>query len=132
MAKITADNLEAEVKKILEEYGEEVNDNLGDIVKNMTKKGVQALRAESASTFGTSRNRKQKYSKTWKSQIETGRLSTQGTLYNEQSGLPHLLEHGHALVAGGRKVGEVAGRVHIAKVEDELIRLFEREVKSKL
>lgn len=132
MAKITADALEAEVKKILAEYGEEVNENLGEIVNGMTKKGLQALRAESASTFGTVPNRERKYAKTWKSQLETGRLSTQGTLYNEQSGLPHLLENGHALVAGGRKVGMVPGRVHIAKVEDELVRLFEREVKRKL
>lgn len=132
MAKITAEALESEVKKILEEYGEEVNENLDDIVKRMTQKGLQALKADSASTFGTTKTRQKKYAKTWRSSVETGRLSTQGTLYNEQSGLPHLLEHGHALVAGGRKVGEVAGRVHIAKVEDELIRLFEREVKGKL
>ena len=132
MAKITAEALESEVKKILEEYGEEVNENLDDIVKRMTQKGLQALKADSASTFGTTKTRQKKYAKTWRSSVETGRLSTQGTLYNEQSGLPHLLEHGHALVAGGRKVGEVAGRVHIAKVEGELIRLFEREVKSKL
>lgn len=131
-SKITAEALETEVKRILEEYSEEVTENLGDIVKDITKKGVQAIRAESASTFGTVRNRKRKYSKTWTSQTETGRLSTQGAIYNTQAGLPHLLEHGHALVAGGRKVGEVAGREHIAKVEKELVRLFEQEVKRKL
>lgn len=131
-SKITAEALEQEVKKILAEYGEEVNENLGDIVTDMTKKGIQALKAESAATFGTVPNRKRKYAKTWKTQMETGRLSKQGTLYNEQAGLPHLLENGHALIAGGRKIGDVAGRRHIAKVEDELIRLFEQEVKSKL
>ena len=132
MAKITADKLEAEIKKILEEYGQDVNDNLGDIVTEITKRGVKALKAESAATFGTTDSRKKKYAKTWTSSMETGRLSKQGSIYNTQPGLPHLLENGHALVAGGRKVGEVAGRKHISKVEDELIRLFEQEVKTKL
>lgn len=131
-SKITAEALGTEIRKILEEYGEEVTDNLGDIVTSMTKKGVQALKSESAAAFGTVKNRKKKYAKTWTTQMETGRLSKQGTIYNTQAGLPHLLEHGHAIVAGGRKVGDVAGRTHIAKVEKELVRLFEQEVKSKL
>lgn len=131
-SKITAEALEAEVKKILEQYGEEVTANMGDIVTDVTKKGVQALKSESAATFGTSPNRKKKYKNSWKSQMETGRLSKQGTLYNTEAGLPHLLEHGHAIVAGGRKLGNVAGREHIAKVEDELIRLMEQEVMRKL
>lgn len=132
MASITTDRLEAEVKKILSEYGDEVSDNLGEIVQKVTKKGVQALKAESQATFGTTKSRDRKYAKTWTSQMETGRLSKQGTIYNTQPGLPHLLEYGHAIVSGGRKLGNVAGRKHIAKVEEELERLFEQEVKSKL
>ncbi len=132
MASITVDRLEAEVKKILKEYGDDTSRNLTQITNQVTKKGVQALKAESAATFGESKQRKKKYKNTWTSTMVTKRLSSQGTIYNTQAGLPHLLEKGHALVAGGRKIGEVPGRVHIAKVEDELIRLFEKEVKSKL
>lgn len=131
-SKITADKLDVEVKKILSQYGDEVSANLGEIVTDITKKGVKALKAESAATFGESKQRKRKYKNTWTSKMATGRLSKQGTIYNTQAGLPHLLENGHALVAGGRKIGEVAGRKHIATVEDELVKIFEREVKSKL
>lgn len=131
-SKITVDKLDAEVKKILSQYGDEVSANLGEIVTEITQKGVKALKSESAATFGESKQRKKKYKNTWTSKMVTGRLSKQGTIYNTQAGLPHLLENGHALVSGGRKIGEVAGRKHIAKVEDELVRLFEREVKTKL
>ena len=131
-SKITVEALETEIKKILDEYGDEVTANMGEIVTDVTRKGVQALKSESAATFGTVKTRKKKYKNTWTSQMTTGRLSKQGTIYNTQAGLPHLLENGHALVAGGRKIGEVAGREHIAKVENELIRLMEQEVKTKL
>jgi len=131
-SKVTVDNLGEEIKKVLAEYGDEVSANLNEIVTDVTKKGVQALRSESAATFGTTKKRKKKYSKSWTSSFETSRLSKQGTIYNAQANLPHLLEHGHALVAGGRKMGTVPGREHIAKVEDELIKLMEQEVKSKL
>jgi hypothetical protein len=131
-SKITLENLDAEVKKILSQYGDEVSANMGEIVTDITKKGVKALKAESASTFGESKQRKKKYKNTWTSKMVTGRLSKQGTIYNTQAGLPHLLENGHALVAGGRKLGDVPGRTHIAKVEEELARIFEQEVKRKL
>ena len=135
--KVTPLDLEKEVSKILEQYGDDVNDNLGEIVTEMTKKGVKALRQASESTFGTSRSRKKKYAKTWTSSMETGRLSKQGSIYNSQPGLPHLLEYGHVSSNGtGRDYhtdkAPVKGREHIEKVEQDLIKLFEREVKSKL
>ena len=131
MAKrIPIDRLSAEVEKILNEYGENVQQNLGDIVKAMSKKGAQALRSQSKATFNG-----KDYSKGWTSQEETGRLSAQGTIYNKDlPGLPHLLEHGHALRRGGRSIGKgsVDGREHIKTVEDALIKEFEQKVKSKL
>lgn len=135
--KVTPLDLEKEVMKILDEYGQDVNDNLGEIVTEMTKKGVKALRKESEATFGTSKSRSKKYAKTWTSQMETGRLSKQGSIYNSQPGLPHLLEFGHVSANGtGRgystEKAPVKGRKHIEKVEQELVKLFEREVKSKL
>ena len=131
--KLTADRLGEEIKGILDEYADDVAQNLGVITKEITKKGVKALKTESRSTFGQTARRKKKYANTWTSQTETGRISAQGVIYNTQAGLPHLLEHGHVSRNGtGRTFGTVPGRVHIAKVEDELIENFQRELQSRL
>ena len=123
--KVPIDKLTDEVDKILKEYGENVQQNLGDIVKQMAKKGAQTLRSQSRGTFGGTGA----YAKGWTSTAQTGRVSAQGTIYNEDlPGLPHLLEHGHANRNGGR----TPGRVHIATVEDALIKEFEQKVKAKL
>ena len=126
--KVTIDNLGDAIKSILTEYDNQVSQNVNEITKKMTQTGVKALKSESKSSFGTVPWRKRKYADTWTSQFITGRLSSQGTIYNTQAGLPHLLEHGHAKVNGGR----VAGRAHIKPVEDMLIRQYESEVISKL
>ena len=123
--RIPIDRLTSEVEKILAEYGENVQQNLGDIVKQLSKKGAQTLRSQSRGTFGGTG----KYAKGWTSTAQTGRLSAQGTIYNQDvPGLPHLLEFGHANRGGGR----TAGRAHIAPVEAALIKEFESKVKSKL
>lgn len=125
MAKITPiERLQAEIDKILDEYGDNVRDNLDDITKAVGKKGVQALKSNARSSFnGTN------YAGGWKSKAETGRLSTTVTIYNAKlPGLPHLLEHGHAKRGGGR----VEGRAHIAPVEREIIDTFEKEIEWKL
>ena len=126
MAKRTPiDRLTLEVGKILEEYGENVQENLNEIVSQMSKQGAKAVKSEARGTFGGSG----KYASGWTSQVETGRVSAQGTIYNKDvPGLPHLLEHGHANRNGGR----TAGRIHIAKVEEQLVKDFESKVISKL
>jgi hypothetical protein len=133
MAKVTAGDLEDSIKKALDKYESEVKQTLASITKEVTKKGVQALKTESAETFGTTRKRDKKYSKTWTSSIETNTLSTQGTIYNTQSGLPHLLENGHVSRNGtGRTFGTVKGRPHISKVESEIERILLEEVNARL
>lgn len=125
MSKLTPiDRLQAEVSAILEEYGDEVAENLDEITKEVGKKGAKALRSSSKGSFGGSG----KYARGWTYEVEESRLGTTVTLYNRTPGLPHLLENGHAKRGGGR----VAGRSHIAPVEAELIESFEKEVASKI
>ena len=124
MAKIVPiDRLTAEIEKILENYGENVQQNINEVVGEMTKKGAKTLNQQSGQTFDG-----KKYRKSWTTQVETGRTSAQGTIYSKIPGLPHLLEHGHALRGGGR----TTGRAHIAPVEEALVKEFEQKVKSKL
>lgn len=126
--KVTVENLASEVQKILDDYGDEVSENLDKIVREVGKKGVQALKSESLSKFPSSKKHKKRYGETWKSEVTKKRLYTTVTIYNSQPGLPHLLEHGHAKVNGGR----VPGKVHIAPIENKLILQFEKEVTTEL
>lgn len=130
--KVSLENLDSEIKKILDEYGDEVNQNLDIITKRIGQKGAQALKNESLSKFPNSKKHKQRYGQTWTYEVEKKRLYTAVTIYNKQAGLPHLLENGHALVAGGRSLGQVPGYEHIAPVADRLEQEYEAEVKSKL
>ena len=131
--KVRAEELGEAVKQILNSYGTDVKKNLDVITKEVTQKGVQALRTESAETFNTTKKRKKKYARTWTSTFTTNVLSAQGIIYNTQAGLPHLLENGHVSRNGtGRSFGRVEGREHIAKVEREIQRLYMEEVLSKL
>ena len=123
--RVPVDKLSAAINKILEEYGDDVQYNMNDIVKDITKQWAKTLRSQSRSAVGGTG----KYAAGWTSQTETGRVSAQGTIYNKSlPGLPHLLEHGHANRNGGR----TPGRVHIAPVESALLIEFEQKVKSKL
>lgn len=119
----TIDKLDSAIEKILEEYGDNLREDVNSAVKAVTKKGVAAVKQGARSSFkGTGA-----YSKGWTSKFEEGRISAQGTIYNKDiPGLPHLLEHGHAKRNGGR----VAGKIHIGNVEQEIVQKFEREVKE--
>lgn len=127
--RIPPDALQSTVNGILAQYGESVRENVNDAVKEVTKNGVKQMKAASRGAVGGTG----KYAGGWTSQMETGRLSAQGTVYNGTvPGLPHLLEHGHALRNGGRASGFVAAHPHIAKVEQKMIEEFETKVNSKI
>lgn len=124
--KIPVDRLSAEINKILTEYGNEVQENVDDAARRVTKAGAKAVRGNAQSTFRVG-NGEKNYAKGWTSKFETGRLSAQGIIYNKDlPGLPHLLEHGHANRNGGR----TPGREHIAPVEQKIIEDFEKAVKK--
>lgn len=119
--KITADNLGEAIAEILEEYGDEVQKDMDDVVKDVGKAGVKAIKSASGVFGGTG-----KYRKGWTSQIDSERYGSKVTIYNRTPGLPHLLENGHAKRGGGR----VPGKTHIAPVEQELIKQFEEQIEK--
>lgn len=119
MAKI---DLAAEIGKILAEYGDQIADDIIDATKEVTKKAAKVVKQEAQNNF----NGTGAYAKGWSSQVETGRYSAQGVIYNKDlPGLPHLLEYGHAKRGGGR----VAGKIHIQPIEQEVIKSFEDVIK---
>lgn len=121
---ITIDQFASSIHDILEKYGDEINENMEEAVKAVSRKGAQAVKSAASSTFNGN-----KYASGWTSKTETGRMSAQGTIYNRTvPGLPHLLENGHAMRGGGR----VAGRPHIKPVEEKIIQEFEQEVRKNI
>ena len=122
MSAIPIDKFDAAIKEILEEYSENITENVQEAARKVTKAGVKAVKGNSRMFGGTGN-----YAAGWTSKFETGRLSGQGVIYNQTvPGLPHLLENGHALRNGGR----APGRSHIKPVEEKVINAFERAVKS--
>ena len=117
----TTDNFTLAINKILEEYKDDLVKDTDTLVRKLGQKGAKELKSASG-IFGGSGA----YAQGWKSKYEKKRLGATATLYNEKSGLPHLLENGHAKRNGGR----VAGRTHIAPVEERLVKEFEKAVKD--
>ena len=130
MAKaITVDRLGEEIAKILDEYASDITGNVEEATRRVTKMGVKTVKSESLRSFKDVNLDKGRYGTGWTSQIETGRFSAQGTIYNyKYPGLPHLLEYGHANRNGGR----TPGHVHIAPVEEKINADFERKIENEI
>lgn len=124
MAKVTLSNFADEVQKLLDGYGEDVERNVKEATHKVALLGVRTLQSESKNAVDGKR-----YYRGWRSYSETTRLSQKETIYNDkQPGLPHLLEHGHALRNGGR----TAPSAHIAPVEAKLVDAMKRELEGRL
>ena len=115
--RIKADQLGNEIDKILKEYGDDVEFYMKEVTLKIGRKGATAVKNEAHDKFNGN-----KYYKSWTaSEVKWPHYSSV-VIYNRKLyQLPHLLEHGHALVHGGRNVGSVDGRPHIAPVEEKLI-----------
>ena len=122
--RVKADQLGAAIEDILKEYGDEVEANLREVTKAVGKKGAQALRNESKDAFP---NGSGEYAKGWTSTEVRYPHYNSVYIHNKLPGLPHLLEHGHVLKRGGRQVGFVQGREHIAPVEEQIMQEFTQE-----
>ena len=115
MAKVTLETFQPEIQKILDEYAEDVNMSLDEVVDKAGQKAAQLLR--NTSPVDTHGKKPGAYAKGWKVE-KSGKTHRQlrhsATVYNKYPGLPHLLENGHALRQGGRS----PAIVHIKPVED--------------
>lgn len=114
MAKKTPiEALASNIEKLLNNYAEDVEMRLEDVVKRLGQSGAKALKGASAGAVGGTG----KYARGWTVQMDNQRLGSVAIIYNNTPGLPHLLENGHANRGGGR----TSGRTHIAPVEEKLV-----------
>lgn len=92
---INVEDLAATVTDILGEYSDEVTAGIKADVKAVGHECRQNVQNDSP-------KRTEKYAKSWKEKYEENQFSATDTIYNTQSGLPHLLEDGHQTRNGGR------------------------------
>lgn len=122
---ISADRLAREIMRQMEEYTEEVKETTADVAMNVSEKAVRMLKAESpkSKNGGT-------YAKNWTRTTDKYGI----TVYNKSPTyrLTHLLEKGHQLKRGGRKIGEVRAYPHIEEVEQESIKEYVEELERRL
>lgn len=121
----TTDDFADVIARILDEYGEEVNERMGEVVNELAQKGAKQLRATSPVDEGAPQSGA--YQKGWRVEKDKGDargMLHSATIYNTHPGLPHLLEHGHALRQGGRWTPK---GTHIKDVEDKIYDSFRPE-----
>lgn len=122
---ISADKLAREIMRQMEEYTEEVKETTQDVAMNVSEKTVKKLRENSpkSKNGGT-------YAKNWTRTTDKYGM----TVYNKSPTyrLAHLLEKGHQLKRGGRKIGEVRAYPHIEEVEQECIKEYVEELERRL
>lgn len=109
--------------KELIKYTKYVEESIAETTEELAKNAVKELKAASKENFEERSDRT--YHKGWGVSNESVRHRSRMIIHHKtKPGLPHLLEHGHAQVGGGR----VAGRVHIKPIEDKLIQDYEENV----
>ena len=122
-----AEALAEATRTMTEEVVEEIENGLVDIANN----AVEELKRLSPVYKGSSKKlKKGDYRKKWKCLVEKERGVTRVTIYNAKGGLTHLLENGHVVRNGTKRVvGNADPIPHISIVnehaEKELDKLME-------
>lgn len=126
---ITPDKLAESVQKVLNEYGEQVQKDIHEVTLKVADQGVKQIKANAKQYKWGS-----KYVNGWGKTDASTRVTTDVVIHHKTTpGLPHLLEFGHLHVANGKRTGITTKAFpHIAKVNDEIIELYQKEVKAKL
>lgn len=120
--KCTLEQLPNEVSKIVNEYGRKADQVVRKDVLKVSLEAQKRLKSSSP-------RRRGKYAASWSRKLESGRLGdTTAILHSRLPGLPHLLEHGHALRGGGR----AHAITHIAPVEQWAMAESEKRISTDL
>lgn len=122
--KIRPEELAVAIAAELSQYSQEVTNQIKQDVREVAKGCVKEIKAGSPKKSG-------KYRKGWRMKVvfenaEDIRIK----IYNSaRPQLAHLLEFGHALMRGKRKIGNVDGISHIYPAEENAAKLLEKKAK---
>lgn len=119
--KVKIDNLSKEITKTLKDYANATDDVVDKAVTETAKDAVKRLKKANPPGSGVYGSWSE-YNKSWAiTQTKTDiRYKKKATVHNKKLyRLTHLLEKGHALVNGGRRVGDTRAFEHIAPVAEK-------------
>lgn len=119
-------DLQAEIKKLLNDYGDEVTLLMNEELDQLAKEAKKKITSNSRKAVKGSR-----YYRGWAiDKTDTAKLFKSYTLFNKnQPSLTHLLEFGHDVVRKGRKVGRAGPHPHIAPVNDWIVSELPKRIK---
>lgn len=132
MVKTDVKNLHAEIMKTLNNYQEEIEDDVVQSVDQITREAKDELKKVSLEKFGNS-GRKEPYYRGWTIKMGTrGKSKYRKVIWNRTNyQLTHLLEFGHRVWNAKRKPN-VSERPHIRPVEEkyktEFVDLLEKKI----
>lgn len=116
---VTIDGLEEAMAEALQDYSQEVTDNLKKEIRATSKEVVAELKETSPARTG-------EYAEGWTSHVEyEARDDIRVEVYNRKKPqITHVLENGHALVGGGR----VEARPHITPAVDHAEKRLDKKI----
>lgn len=122
---ISADKLAAEIMRQMREYTEEAKKVTRKVALKASWEAVNLLKEASPKSEGGG-----EYAENWSRTKDKYDI----TVYNKGPTyrIAHLLEKGHQLRRGGRKVGKVRAYPHIEKVEKECVEYYIEELERRL
>lgn len=122
---VSANSFADTIEKLINEYGNEVNEACRTVIKRVSQQTVKELKKTSPRRTGT--RKAGAYAKSWayKPVKVSGRI-TEYTIYNKKPGLTHLLENGH----GGKS--PASAKPHVKPAEDFAIKELERQIIEEL
>ena len=117
-----------DINEILGEYSKELDDMLYQEAKDIASNGTKKLKQTSPINSKNTQHRG-RYRKGWRMEITKGFGYVEAEIHNKTDyQLTHLLEKPHLKRNGGITVP----KVHIAPVEQECIREFEKEITRRI
>lgn len=122
MSKVSADNFSKEFMKILDEFKDVTEDQVGMGIIETADKAVSELQTAKPSgseKYGSWNAYLADWTRTNLKKIKNGFSVSVHNKKHYQ--LAHLLEKGHAIRSGGRAVGQARAFPHIAPVEEEAV-----------
>ena len=124
MAKVDMDELSAAIMKELDGFKEVTDEIMTQAVKETAKETAEEIRANAPEKSG-------EYAESWsykRNSQSKNHFSMIAYSIAPRYRLSHLLEHGHAIVNGGRKVGSAKAFKHLKKAEENAAHRLQHKI----